>query len=257
MAETLMPRNTVSGDFDGTWRLYRASLRACFVPAALLALLWATLLARLMARFEALAQDDVWVLVSQTEQLVYASAFWWVLAAACAVSTLLFCMLVAIVHGVASEAPIGLATALARALRSFPGALVAGAIYLALTTIGSLAFVVPGTWLWGMWQLWPVALVAEGAGPMAALGRSWLMMRGVWWPATTLTTVATLMAIAFPLICNGVAGTVFALAGMPASQLQHAALLAWGVSAAFAAPLLPAALVAVYVAQLRGRAVGV
>jgi len=257
MAEILMPRNTVSGDFDGTWRLYRASLRHCFVPTALLALLWATLLARLMGRFDAVAQDDVWLLVSQTEQLLYSNAFWWVLAAAWCASTLLFCMLIAIVHGVAIEAPIGLATALSRALRSFPGALVAGAIYVALTSIASLAFIVPGAWLWGMWQLWPVALVAEGAGPIAAMGRSTLLMRGVWWPATTLTTVVTLMAIAIPLICNGLAGTAAALAGMAPSQLQHAALLAWGASAALAAPLLPAALVAVYVAQLRGRAFGV
>jgi hypothetical protein len=257
MAETLMPRNTVSGDFDGAWRLYRASLRRGFVPAALLALLWATLLAKLMGQLNAVAEDDLWLLVSQTEELLYSSAFWWVLAAAWCVSTVLFCMQIAIVHGVAIEAPIGLGTALSRALRSFPGALVTSALYVALTTIASLAFVVPGAWLWGMWQLWPVSLVAEGAGPTTAFGRSWLLMRGVWWPATTLTTVVTLMAIVIPLICNGVVGTVAALAGMNALQSQHAALAAWAVSAAFTAPLLPAALVAVYVAQLRGRAVGV
>ena len=257
MAETLMPRNTVSGDFDGTWRLYRASLRRGFVPAALLALLWATLLARLMNHLDAVAQDDVWLLVSQTEELLYSNAFWWALAAAWCASTVLFCMQIALVHGVAIEAPIGLGTALSRALRSFPGALVAGALYVVLTTLASLAFVVPGAWLWGMWQLWPVALVAEGTGPTAALGRSWLLMRGAWWPGTTLTTVVTLMAIFIPLICNGLAGTVAALAGMSATQSQHAALIAWTVSAAFTAPLLPAALVAVHVAQLRARAIGV
>jgi len=257
MAETLMPRNTVSGDFDGTWRLYRASLRRCFVPAALLALLWATLLAKLMGRLDAVAQDDVWLLVSQTEDLLYSNAFWWSLAAAWCASTVLFCMLVAIVHGVAIEAPIRPGTALSRALRSFPGALVASALYVALTTVASLAFLVPGAWLWGMWQLWPVALVAEGAGPTAALGRSWLLMRGAWWPGTTLTTVVTLMAIFIQLICDGLVGAVAALAGMGAVQSQQAALLAWTVSAAFTAPLLPAALVAIHVAQLRARAPGV
>jgi len=257
MAETLVPRNTVSGDFDGTWRLYRASLRRSFVPAALLALLWATLLAKLMGRLDAVAQDDVWLLVSQTEDLLYSSAFWWVLVAAWCASTLLFCMQVAIVHGVAVEAPIGFGTALVRALRSFPGALVAGAVYVALTTIASLALLVPGAWLWGMWQLWPVALVAEGLGPTAALGRSWVLMRGAWWPGTTLTTVVTLVALFIPLACNGVAGTVAALAGLGAAQSQQAALLAWAASAAFTAPLLPAALVAVHVAQLRARAMGV
>lgn len=257
MAEVLMPRNSVSGDFDGTWRLYRASLQRAFVPAALLALLWAWLLARLMSRFDAVEQDDLMLLVSQTEQLIYSSALWWALAAAWCASTVLFCMVVAIVHGVAVESPIGLGTALVRALRSFPGALVASAIYVALTTVASLAFLVPGAWLWGMWQLWPVALVAEGAGPTTALGRSWILMRGIWWPATTLTTVVTLLALALPLVGNGLAGTLAALFGMTVLQAQHAALFAWAISAAFTAPLLPAALVAVHVAQLRGRAAGV
>jgi hypothetical protein len=237
------------------WLLYRASLRHCWLPAALLALLWAGLLGSLMSHLA--AQDDVVLLVSQTEELVSSPAFWRVVTAASCVSTLLFCMLIAIVHAVAVGVPIGLATAFGRALRAFPGALAGAAIYLLLTTVGSLLFVVPGAWLWGMWQLWPVALIAEHAGPTASLGRSWVLMRGVWWPATTLTTVVTIAAVAIPLVCNAMAATLATLAGAGALQVQYVALLALAISAAFTAPWLPAALVAVYVAQLRARVSGV
>jgi hypothetical protein len=255
MAETLMPRTTLSGDFDGTWLLYRASLRHCWPPAALLALLWAGLVELMMSRLT--ATDDVFLLVSQTEELVSTHAFWSVMTAAWCISMLLFCMIIASIHAVANGGPIGQASAFVRALRVFPGALVGTAIYLVLTTLGSLFFVVPGAWLWGIWQLWPVALTVEGTGPLTSLGRSQVLMRGVWWPATTLTTVVTIAALAIPLVGNAVAATLATLVGSGASQVQYVSLVALGISATFTAPLLPAALVAVYVAQLRGRASGV
>ena len=255
MAETLVPRTNLSGDFDGTWLLYRASLRHCWLPAALLALMWAGLLGLLMSRLN--AQDDVYLLVSQTEELVSSAAFWRVVTAACCVSTLLFCTLIAIIHAVATGVSIGLGMAFARSLRSFPGALAAAAVYLVLTTLGTLLFVVPGAWLWGMWQLWPVVLIVERTGPTMSFGRSWALMRGVWWPATTLTSVVTVAAVSIPLVCNAVAATLTVIVGAGALQMQYVALCALGIGAAFMAPLLPAALVAVYVAQLRGRASGV
>lgn len=255
MAETLVPRTNVTGDFDGAWLLYRASLRHCWLPAALLALIWAGLLGLLMSRLH--AQDDVYLLVSQSEELVSSAAFWRVVTAACCISTLLFCMIIAIVHAVAIEIPIGLGTAFARALRSFPGALAAAAVYLVLTTLGTLLFVLPGAWLWGMWQLWPVVLIVERTGPTMSFGRSWALMRGVWWSATTLTSVVTVAAVSIPLVGNAVAATLAVIVGAGSLQVQYVALCALGISAVFTAPLLPAALVAVYVAQLRGRVSGV
>ena len=115
MAEVLLPRMDIRGDFDGMWRLQRAAFRHCWVPAALLALLWAGLLALLLQRLG--SADDLFVLVAQAEALVASPAFWRVLIAAGCVSTLLFCMIVVIVHGVATGAPIGLGRACARALR--------------------------------------------------------------------------------------------------------------------------------------------
>ena len=82
-------------------------------------------------------------------------------------------------------------------------------------------------------------------------------MRQAWWSATTLTAVVTLAAVSIPLVCNAMGATLAMLAGADARPAQYVALIALGTSAALTAPLLPAALVAVYVAQLHRGASGV
>lgn len=249
MAEANARGLAVTADFDGLWLLYRASLRRCWLPGSLLALLWTGLLAALIRRLS--AQDDLMLLVGQVEELVSSGGFWRVLLAASCVSTWLSCAVIVLVHAEATGGSVGAGAALARALRAFPGAVVGAAIYVGLTSLGSLLLVAPGAYLWGTWQLWVVALMIERAGPVASLARSWTLMRGIWWQGTTLTTVATVAAVAAPLIANALAGTLGAVLGASASQVQLLSLLALGICVVLAVPLLPAALVALYVVQQR------
>ena len=132
--------------------------------------------------------------------------------------------------------------------------LAGAAIYVALTSLGSLLLLVPGAYLWGMWQLWVVVLMIERTGPGNALGRSWALMRGLWWQGTTLTTVATVVAVAAPLVANGLVSVLGAILGASAAQAPLMALAALGVCLAVLVPLLPAALVAIYVVQQRRQA---
>lgn len=252
MAEPYANGMAVTADFDGMWLLYRASLRRCWLPGSLLALLWTGLLAALIRRLG--AQDELMLLVGQVEQLVSSSAFWRVLLAASCVSTWLSCAVIVLVHAAATGGSVGAGAALASALRAFPGAAAGVAIYVGLTSLGSLLLVAPGAYLWGTWQLWVVVLMIERTGPVAALARSWTLMRGIWWRGTTLTTVATVAAVAAPLIANGLAGTLGAVLGASASQVQLISLLALGICVVLAVPLLPVALVAIYVAQQRRQA---
>ncbi len=251
MPEPHLAPAAVRASFAGTWRLYRAVLGRCWLPSALLALLWTGLLAGLLGRLS--AQDDLLLLVGQVEDLVSSPAFWRLLLAACCVSTVLFCAIIAIVHAVATGGTVGVGAGLARALRALPGAVAAAALYLGLTSLASLLLLVPGAYLWGMWQLWVVVMMAERAGPVASLVRSWALMRGAWWRATTLATVATVAAVAAPLVVNALAATLAALLGAGAAQAQLVSLLALGICAALAVPLLPAALVAIYVEQQRNQ----
>ena len=249
MPEPIVIRMAITADFDGMWRLYCASLRRCWLPSALLALLWTGLLAVLISRLS--AQDDLLLLIEQVGELVSSGAFWRVLLAAACVSTWLSCAVIVLVHAVATGGSVGAGAAMARALRAFPGALAGAAIYVALTSLGSLLLLVPGAYLWGMWQLWVVVLMVEGTGPAAALGRSWALMQGLWWQGTTLTTVATVAAVAAPLAANGLVGVLGAILGASSAQTPLIALAALGVCLAVLVPLLPAALVAIYVVQQR------
>ena len=255
MPEPIVIRMAVTADYDGMWRLYRASRRRCWLPSSLLALLWTGLLAVLIGRLS--AQDDLLLLIGQVEELVSSSAFWRVLLAAACVSTWLSCAVIVLVHAVATGGSVGVGAAMARALRAFPAALAGAAIYVGLTSLGSLLLLVPGAYLWGMWQLWVVVLMIERTGPGNALGRSWALMRGIWWQGTALTTVATVAVVAAPLIVNGLMSIMGAVLGASAAQTPLIALAALGICLAALVPLLPAALVAIYVVQQRRQALAV
>jgi hypothetical protein len=107
-----------------------------------------------------------------------------------------------------------------------------------------------------MWQLWVVALMAEGGGPLAALASSWRLTRGFWWPAITLTTLATLASLLPLPLANFAVGIVLAPLGLDAGHALTAMLAALAVLASLLMPLLPAALVAVYVDRQRRAAPG-
>jgi hypothetical protein len=244
----------VSADVAGVARLYRAALPRCWLPGALLVLLWTVLLAALIRKLS--AQDDVFLLVEQLQALVSGPDFWRAVLGATVASTVLFCALVASVHAVATGVTLGTGEACTRALLAFPAALVAGTIFLVLTSFGTMLFVIPGAYLWGVWQLWVVVLMAERTGPMAALGTSWQLTRGFWWPATVLTTLATLVAIVPPLVLNMLAGILLALLGVDSRHALPIMLAALAVLTSLLMPVLPAALVAVYVDRRRHAAPG-
>ena len=239
----------VSANAAGVIRLYRAALARCWLPATLLALLWAGLLALLIRQLT--VQDGVFLLAEQLQELVSAPVFWRVLLGATLVSTVLFCALVASMYAVATGESLGTGRAIMRALRAFPAAVLAATIFMVLTSVGTMLLVIPGAYLWGMWQLWVVALMAERAGPWAALRRSWQLTRGFWWPAMTLTTLATLASTLPLLVLNLLAGTWLALLGVEPAHALLAMLAALAVLASLLVPVLPAALVALYVDRQR------
>lgn len=59
--------------------------------------------------------------------------------------------------------------------------------------IGLLLCFVPGIWLYAAWGLAPAALIAEGAGPIESLRRSFNLVRGSWWRVFGMLVVATIL----------------------------------------------------------------
>ncbi len=235
------------------FRLYRASLARCWLPSLLLALAWgwvATLLDRRLG-----SSDDLMRWVEQAQALMWSGYFWSLLFAAGALSALLYSAMIADVYAAATGGATPAAAGLVSALRVFPGVVVASLIFLVLTSLASALFIVPGAYLWGMWQLWLVVLVVERCGPIEALRRSWQLMLGAWWRISVLITVVTVISVVPAMIFDAVAGAMLMMLGRDA---VHAPPVVTAVAMAldvFLVPLIPAALVAAYLDRQRAPAV--
>jgi hypothetical protein len=237
----------------GALRLYRAALSRCWFPALLLALCWAATTALLERRFPATV--DPWAWSAQAQSLLWSWFLWRLVLVAGVVSLLCYGALVAVIHGVAVHDAAPADAGIGTALRALPGALIAAILYLVATSAATTAFIIPGIFLCGMWQLWLVALVIERTGPVAALQRSWQLMRGAWWRITTLIAIVTIIACLPPLIVGGILGSVLTLSGAAPEHTTMVMSVAGVIMNVLLAPLVPAALVAAYLDRLRARAV--
>jgi hypothetical protein len=236
-------------DLGSVLRLYRASLARCWLPSLLLALGWgwvATLLDRRLG-----SSDDLMVWVAQVQALTWSGYFWRLLLAASALSAFLYSAMVADIYAAATGGATPAAAGFVAALRAFPGVVVASAIFLVVTSLATALFIIPGAYVWGMWQLWLVVLVVERCGPLESLRRSWQLMVGAWWRISVLVTMVTLISVVPPLLFDTVTSTVLVLGGRDA---VHAPPVVSAVAVAldvFLLPLIPAALVAAYLDRQR------
>ena len=232
-----------------TFRLYRASFARCWLPSLLLALAWgwvATLLDRRLG-----SSEDLLLWLAQVQALMWSGYFWRLMCAASALSALLYSAMVADIYAVATGGATPAAAGLVAALRAFPGVVMAGLIFVIGTSIATMLFIIPGAYLWGMWQLWLVVLVVERSGPVEALRRSWQLMEGSWWRISMLITIVTVISALPPLLFDTVASTILVLFGRDAT---HAPPVVTALAIAldmFLLPLIPAALVAAYLDRQR------
>jgi len=250
-----------SATVSDAFRLYRAGLKQCWLPSLLLALAWgwaATLVDRRLG-----STDDVLAWIAQVQVLVWSSFFWKLLTAVCAVSAWLASAMVADLYAAGTGGASPVATGLIQATRAFPGVLVASTIFLVVTSIGSMLFmvpygsllgtlsIVPSTYLWGMWQLWLVVLVVERCGPLSALRRSWQLVEGHWWRITTLITVMVVIAIIPALVFDAVTSGMLMMLGLDNLHAPAFMTVAGILLYMLLLPLVPAALVVAYLDRQR------
>ena len=117
-------------------------------------------------------------------------------------------------------------------------------------TLGFIALIVPGVWLFVAWSLAVPALLFERTGAFKSLGRSFRLVRGRWWPVCGALVVAYLLAGIISgivqLIPEGIAA---GLAGDSDVANGIAAVIGGTVSAMISTPFTAAVVVLLYFDQ--------
>jgi hypothetical protein len=120
--------------------------------------------------------------------------------------------------------------------------------------IGLLFCLVPGVWLWTVWYVAIPALLVEGVGPVAALGRSFQLVKQRFWPVLGVGFLAWLISQVVVQLLGFVVGIVavvpaamdMAETGVFDGSVFGASVLASTVASIVTVPFLAAVAVAVY-----------
>jgi hypothetical protein len=91
--------------------------------------------------------------------------------------------------------PASAGSALAAAARRLTPVAAAVALAGLGATLGLVALIVPGIYLWARWFLSAQAVVAEDLGPVEGLGRSASLVSGQWWRIFGIALVITILAV--------------------------------------------------------------
>lgn len=115
------------------------------------------------------------------------------------------------------------------------------ALYLAGVTVGAMALLLPGIWLYIAWAFALPVLLVEGLRGPAALRRSYSLVRGRWWRTFSVIALGFLLAIIVSTLARGVFLMGLLIADDDALVLAlstAAGIVGLAVSAPFQAALL-------------------
>lgn len=136
------------------------------------------------------------------------------------------------------------------ALRRF-GPLIWLAIALVVAlTVAFFCLIVPGIWLGVAWSLAVPALLFERVGPLAAIGRSFELVRGRWWPVFGTLLVGYLLALVVASLIQLLPDAIVrAIAGDGTLGLAIAAVIGGTISSLLATPYTAAVVALLYFDQ--------
>ena len=121
-------------------------------------------------------------------------------------------------HALATGRPASPGRSLGVGLRLLPRAIGAWVVLAAATAVGTLLLIVPGIYVAGALMLTFVAMIVGDLGVLQSIGESHRLVKGHWWRAVTIYSVATVIALVFYVILVLVTGLA-AMSGPTASAL--------------------------------------
>lgn len=113
--------------------------------------------------------------------------------------------------------------------------------------IGLIFCLVPGVFLFTMWSVTPAALVTERLGPFAAMGRSYQLVRGRFWPVLGAIVLAYLLYMVANQIIGVVTGVTTVLGSLDGEQISFLpSVIGSSLVSIVAAPFLAAMITVIY-----------
>lgn len=95
-------------------------------------------------------------------------------------------------------------SSLAYAVRRMPQLLLITVLYVLGWVIGAIFFIVPGVWLYVAWAFGLPVLLVEGIRGRKALGRSFTLVKGRWWPTFGVLLLGFVLALVVSTVIQGV-----------------------------------------------------
>lgn len=237
------PRS-IGGVLDDAIRLYRHALPKCLplvlisvvimlVPAVLLAMrMQSTVGADPTAVLSLFKQPSVW--------LTYLLLF----IISVAVYNAIIIHINALAHDESPTLSQSFGAGLPRVLPMFGMAIV----FLLVVAVGTVLLVIPGIYLWGILQFAFIPLLIDKTGIFASFGISRRLVKGNWWRATTIITVAFIIIYILLLIIGLTGGVIAGISGAGAGVFTNMVVqqLVSAVLNIFLMPFLPSVMLAVY-----------
>lgn len=208
---SLMPTSPrpIGGVLDNAFRLYRHA----FVPALPLALVVAvvtTVLGIMAAVYapQATVDDPMAGLKVYTIPTILGGYL-----LAMLIMLVVYGALFARIDAVARGEQMSVGEAFGAGVNSSARLLGVGILLTIMLVIGTLLLVIPGIYLWGVFQLAVIPPVLERAGVLESFGISQRLVKGNWWRVFLIVLVAFCILMVLSVVVGVVAGVIAAIAG--------------------------------------------
>jgi hypothetical protein len=245
------PRS-IGGVLDVAFRVYARSILPC-MPLVLIATVVMVLPSLLMGRGAAAVTpgDPAAVLASFTSPAVLLSYF-----AALVVTLVVYGALFAKIDAIARDERMAAGTALKVGLSRFPVTLGVSILFGLMVMVGCLLLLIPGVYLWGVFQLAFIPPILERAGVFASFSTSARLVKGNWWRASVIVFVGTVMIMVVVFVMSAIAGVLAGIGAAAGAGISDAAgvtataqaisLVISAISNLFTLTFFPSVLLAVY-----------
>jgi hypothetical protein len=208
---SLMPTapRSIGGVLDDAIRLYRRALVPC-MPIVLVAVIVLAVPSLWLAlRMQDLASANPRAALAFFKSPVIVLSYLGMAVFMC----VNYGALLAQANAVARGDRLSLGAALGIGLRRAPVALGVSILFGLMIAVGCVLLLIPGIWLWGVFQFAFVSATVERNGVFKSLGTSARLVKGNWWRANTIMFVAVVIMMVLGLVVGMISGLATAFSG--------------------------------------------